>query len=396
MKKHLIFLILTAIFMSLAGCHPQRSTLSNKLTGALKIAQVKAILTSQTVIDSTQYPRSTQENGTWITKPSWDWTSGFYPGSLWYLYEYSQKSEFEKLAEKWTAGIENERNNTGTHDLGFMLYCSFGNGYRLTHNPEYKAILLKAAESLESRYNPTVGCIKSWDFMGPGTYPVIVDNMMNLELLFWAAKNGGPQDFYDIAVNHAKTTLKNHFRNNNSSFHVVMYDENTGDVLERKTRQGFSDPSSWARGQAWGLYGFTMTYRETKDTVFLNQAIKIADYFINRLPDDSVPFWDFDAPNIPNESKDASAAAIAASGLLELSQYAEAGKSEKYAKTATSILESLASGNYLDKSDSYAALLKHSVGSWPENSEVDVGIIYADYYFIEAAMRYLGKTALAE
>lgn len=341
---------------------------------------------SQTKPDG-NYPRSYNVEQSIVTVKSSDWTSGFFPGILWYMHEHTQDPVWKNHAEIWTAGLEEEKNNTSTHDLGFMLYNSFGNGYRLTKNSEYKNILLQAAKSLASRYNSKVGCIQSWEH-GKWEYPVIIDNMMNLELLFWASKVSGDKSFYKIAVSHANNTLKNHFRKNGSSYHVVDYDTKSGKVISKTTAQGYANESTWARGQAWGLYGFTMTYRETRDTIFLNQAQKIANYFIRYLPKNKIPYWDFEAPNIPFEFQDASAAAIGASALLELSQYSAVYR-EKYFNTAAEILKTLSSPAFFAQENTNGNfILMHGVGSKPSNMEVNVPLIYSDYYFIEALLRH--------
>ncbi len=281
----------------------------------------------------------------------------------------------------------NKKNTTHTHDLGFMLYSSFGNGYRLTKNPQYKAVLLQAAKSLASRYNSKVGCIRSWDH-GKWSFPVIIDNMMNLELLFEASKISGDQSFFAIATQHAKNTLRNHFREDGSSHHVVDYDSKTGKVLSKSSAQGYSDESSWARGQAWGLYGFTMTFRETHDSLFLHHAEKIADYIIHHLPKNKVPYWDLNAPNIPFEYQDASSAAIIASALLELSRFSRMHSSEYYS-VAQSILETLASPSFLShENENGNFILMHSVGNKRENKQIDAPLVYSDYYFIESLIQY--------
>jgi unsaturated chondroitin disaccharide hydrolase len=338
--------------------------------------------------DSLKFPRSTKPDGSYATTLSDGWTSGFYSGILWQMYAQTKDKKWEQAARRWTAGLEKEKDNTHTHDLGFMLYCSFGAGYQLTNDPAYKEILLQGARSLSTRFNPTTGCIKSWDH-GRWQFPVIIDNMMNLEFLFWATKVSGDSSFYKIAVTHANTTLKNHFRADHSSYHVVDYDTLTGKVLERVTAQGYANESAWARGQAWGLYGYTVAYRETKDKRYLDQAVKIADFFLNHpnLPADKVPYWDFNAPNIPNEERDASAAAVAASGLLELCLYVKNGAT--YFRCAENILTSLSGPDYLATPGSNQNyILKHSVGHKPAKSEIDTPIIYADYYFIEGLLRY--------
>jgi hypothetical protein len=340
-----------------------------------------------------RFPRSLNEDGSIRMVPPRDWTSGFFPGSMWYLYEVTGKEEWKERAEAFTNNLEELKNYTGTHDLGFMMYNSFGHGLRLAGIKEYEDILVKGAESLASRYNPTVGAIRSWDHNeDKWQYPVIIDNMMNLEYLFWAAMATDSAYFREISVNHAVTTINNHFRADNSTYHVVNFDTLTGEVISRQTHQGYSDESAWARGQAWGLYGFTMTYRETKNEDFLNQAVLIADFILNHpnLPDDMVPYWDFDAPGIPDEPRDASAAAITGSALLELSQYMDVEKEQTYFEAAKHILSSLSSPDYMAQpNENGNFILKHSVGNKPADSEVDVPINYADYYFIEALIRYL-------
>ncbi len=333
-----------------------------------------------------RYPRTYNEEDFLVTVTSDDWTSGFFPGMLWYMYEYTKDTEWKKHAQQWTAGLEFEKYNSKTHDLGFMLYTSFGNGYRLTKRSHYKNVLIAAANTLITRYNPKVGCIQSWE-QGKWKYPVIIDNMMNLELLFWASKITGNSKYATIAIHHANTTLKNQFREDGSSWHVLDYDPKTGNIRSKTTAQGYSDDSSWARGQAWGLYGFTMTYRETKDSTYLNQAEKIAEYIIQNLEKTKIPYWDFKAPYIPFVHKDASAAAITASALLELSSFSK--KSHLYCKIAEEILHQLCTPEYLAKAKSNGNfILNHSIGHKPDNSEVDVPLIYADYYFIEALLRY--------
>lgn len=314
-----------------------------------------------------------------------DWTSGFFPGELWFFYEYTNHKEWKAEAEKFTSNIEREKTNDDSHDVGFKIYCSFGNGYRITNDAHYKEVIIEAAKTLSKRFNPKVGCIKSWD-NNKWEYPVIIDNMMNLELLFEASKLSGDKTFYNIAITHANTTIKNHFRSDYSSYHVVNYDTATGKVISKNSAQGYADESAWARGQAWGLYGFTMCYRETKNKAYLNQAEHIAGFILHHpnLPKDFIPYWDFNAPGIPNELRDASAAAITASALYELSTYS---KKENYHKMADRIMESLTNNYRSPVGESKGFILLHSTGSKPANSEVDVPIIYADYYYLEALRR---------
>lgn len=334
-------------------------------------------------------PRNIESDGTLHMVISRDWTSGFFPGELWYMYEYTGDDFWKQKACQQTALIEREKMNGGTHDMGFKIYCSFGNGYRLTGNANYKDVLLQSAYTLTTRYKETIGAIRSWDHSrDKWDCPVIIDNMMNLELLFWAFRTSGDSLFYNVAVNHARTTMKNHFRDDYSSYHVIDYDTITGAVLHKHTHQGYAHESAWSRGQAWGLYGYTMCYRETGLPEFLDQANHIANYIFSSptLPDDLIPYWDFNAPGIPNEPRDASAATVTASALYELSMYVP-DKQQDYITKANTMLENL-SKNYRAKvGGDRGFLLLHSTGSKMHNSEVDVPIIYADYYYLEALLR---------
>ena len=317
-----------------------------------------------------------------------DWTSGFFPGELWFLYEYTGKKEWKQQAENFTANMEREKTNGGTHDMGFKVYCSFGAGFRLTNDPYYKEVIIQSAKTLSTRFRPITGTIRSWDHSSDKwAYPVIIDNMMNLELLFAATQLTGDSSFYKIAVTHANTTLKNHFRPDNSSYHVVGYDSLTGNVIKKSTHQGYADESAWSRGQSWGLYGYTMCYRFTKDKKYLEHAEKIAAFILDHpnMPKDLVPYWDFNAPDIPNEERDASAGAILASGLYELSIYSKNGK--LYKEKADKIVESLTNNYRSPIGENKGFILLHSTGSRPSNSEVDVPLSYADYYYLEAVLR---------
>jgi unsaturated chondroitin disaccharide hydrolase len=316
-----------------------------------------------------------------------DWTSGFFPGILWYLYDFTKAPAWKKEAERFTTLMSKEQYNTHTHDLGFMIYCSYGNGYRLTKDTAYKNVIIRAAKSLSTRFNPMAGVIKSWDHNTDlYTYPVIIDNMMNLELLFMTTKFTGDSSFYKIAVQHANTTMKNHFRPDHSSYHVVDYNPETGAVIKKVTHQGYSDESAWARGQAWALYGYTVAYRETHDPKYLSLAKEITAYLLKQpnLPSDHIPYWDFNAPNIPKAPRDASAAAIISSALFELEGFA---KGNHYKQEATFILNQLHDHykSALNKNEGF--ILLHSTGHLPANSEIDVPINYADYYYLEACLR---------
>lgn len=318
------------------------------------------------------------------------WCSGFYPGTLLYIYEQTKDTALYNEADRIIKVLEKEKHNTHTHDLGFMMYCSFGNAARIAPKPEYQEIMLTSARSLVTRFNPTVGCIKSWDSK-PEDFLVIIDNMMNLELLFWATRVSGDSSFYKIAVTHANNTIKHHFRPDNSSYHLVNYDALTGAVKKKVTAQGNADESAWARGQAWGLYGYVVMYRETKDPQYLEQANKIAAFLLNHpnMPADKIPYWDFNAPGIPNALRDASAASIIAAALLELSGYVDAGPATGYFSVAEKILENLSLPEYKAAPGTNGGfLIRHGVGHMPHKTEIDVPLTYGDYYYIEAMMRY--------
>ena len=337
------------------------------------------------------YPRSISSDGTlWTSDYKW-WCSGFFPGSLWYVYEYTRDENFKALALKYQEGLEPLRYRTDDHDIGFQLMCSYGNCLRITNDSLCVPVLIDGANSLATRFDPEVGCTRSWDTK-KYVFPVIIDNMMNLELLFKAVELGGDDSLRNIAVSHACTTMKNHFRTDHSCYHVLDYCPETGDIIKRFLGQGYSEESSWARGQAWALYSFPMVYRFTKDHQFLEHAISVAEYIIPRLPEDCVPYWDFDSPDIPDDVKDASAAAIMACGLIELSGYVDSSRSERYLEVAEKMIRSLAGEDYLAaEGEQYGFLLKHSTGFKLRGSEVDAPLTYADYYFLEALMRWRNR-----
>jgi unsaturated chondroitin disaccharide hydrolase len=331
-------------------------------------------------------PRTVDKGKFSAVKPD-DWTSGFFPGSLWYLYEYTKAEEWKVAAKDYTARLEKIRHYTGNHDVGFMLYCSYGNGLRLADVPGYKEVLLDGAKALSTRYNEKLGLIRSWDSY---TFPVIIDNMMNLELLMWAARNSGGVQCEVISRSHADVTLKNHYRPDGSAYHIVDYNPETGKIIDRYAGQGKSKEGPWARGQSWGLYGFTMMYRETKDKRYLDRATSVADFLLSHknLPADGIPYWDYEAPGTPETWRDASAAAIMASALLELSGYVEDAKAKRYRAMAIKQLCSLSSPAYRAAPNSNGCfLLMHSVGNLPKNYEIDVPLNYADYYYLEALLR---------
>lgn len=384
------FLALSVIIIMLVSCFSDNKTTSESSTNktlSLNTIKIKESLNDLKVSDS--FPRTiSKDNTKWELVGVTDWCSGFWPGTLWYAYEFSNDPILKEAAQNFTAPLKSIAFNKALdHDIGFQVYCSYGNGYRLTGNPDYKNVLLAAADTLATLYNPIVGSIHSWPMKPQYPHNTIIDNMMNLELLFWAAKNGGSKKLYDIAESHAEVTMKNIIRPDYSAFHLGSFDNKTGEFIKGVAHQGYADDSMWARGQTWGIYGFSFAYRETGREDFLHTAIKLSDKYLERLPEDGIPFWDFDDPRIPNAPKDASAAAIAACGMLELSGLVKDQKlKEKYFSAAKRFIKILSSNTYLSK-DNNQALLLHSTGHHPKNSEIDVPIIYADYYYMEALLR---------
>ena len=340
-------------------------------------------------VDSLRPQPSADKLGKLRTCDVYDWTSGFFPGSLWLAYELTGDERLLLDAVDYTNKMLPATFYTGTHDLGFMVGCSYGNALRLCPNDSLKTVIIRTADNLASRFNPEIGAIRSWDF-GPWNFPVIIDNMMNLELLFQASKLTGDNKYKDIAIRHADKTMACHFRPDMTSYHVVSYNPD-GSIETRQTFQGRSDESAWARGQAWGVYGYTVCYRETGDKKYLEFAQKIADMIISRVKtEDHIPLWDYDAPNLPTTPRDASAAAVTSSALFELCGYLPDG--QKYFYYAESILRSLSSPEYLaEPGTNCGFILKHSTGSLAHGSEIDVPLNYADYYYLESIKRYMGE-----
>ncbi|UGU15946.1 glycoside hydrolase family 88 protein [Sinomicrobium kalidii] len=342
-------------------------------------------------------PRSINKKGENIwTRQPYDWTEGFWPGTCWMQYERTGDAKWKEAAIAAQNLYIHHKDLTNDHDLGFIFNNSFGKAYRMTGEEKYKQVLIDAANSLITRFNKNVGCIQSWDVIDNWQskrgwkFPVIVDNLMNLEILFEVSEITGENIYRKIAVTHADTTMKNHFRADGSSYHVLDYDPETGAVSSKVTAQGHADESAWSRGQAWGLYAYTMCYRYTKDKKYLDLAEKIANFILNHpnYPEDGVPYWDFNAPDIPDEPRDASSGAIIASAFLELSNYTDG----KYLKHAVHILDSLASSAYTaEPGENGHFVLMHNVGSIPHGNEIDVPINYADYYYIEALCRLKEK-----
>jgi unsaturated chondroitin disaccharide hydrolase len=389
MKKIAFILFLTICVNNIFGQNAPKCNMKKLIAYDMAVG-VKQYKHLMQILPADKMPKTFEKNALVTSGTDW-WCSGFYPGTLLYLFENTGDSTIKNEAIKRLGILEKEKFRTVDHDLGFMMYCSFGNAYRLIPNPAYKAVILQSAESLSTRYRPIIKSIQSWNKSDRFQCPVIIDNMMNLELLAWASQHGGDSKFEKMAINHANSTIKNHFRPDGSSYHVLDYDLSTGKLLKRVTSQGASDSSAWARGQAWGLYGFTMFYRFEKDKAYLNQAKKIANFMLNNpnLPKDKIMFWDYDAPGIPNALRDASAAAITASALLELGQYTKGSEKRKYIKAAKQILKTLSTPEYLAQNGTNGGfILKHGVGALPYKSEVDVPLTYGDYYFIEALTRY--------
>ena len=381
-----IALFFVAVF-SLLSCaeRTERAITPQQLADVFTLAEKQYTQLCEQLTDSTM-PRTLNPDGTLRTSDVNWWCSGFLPGSLWYIYEVGQSPAIRALALEQTLKLKPLLQLPTDHDIGFQLNCSYGQAYRLTGADSLKSVLVAGARKLAQRMNPTTGVIRSWDFLRPGwKYPVIIDNMMNLELLTVGARLSGDDTLKQVALRHADTTLKNHFRGDYTSYHLVNYDPQTGQVLSRETVQGYADESAWSRGQAWALYGYSMMYRETGQERYLEQAQHIADMLLERLPADGIPFWDLDDPQ-PQPLRDASAAAILASAFIELSEHT--GRAA-YFRMAEKQLVTLLTPEYLAPAGTNGGfLLKHGVGNLPEGSEVDVPLTYADYYFLEALVRY--------
>jgi len=387
-------LIPVLFFLLLAGSCKKADPMQELIERSFEVIGYQALAMAEYMEGlEGRLPRTyTAENDEIVTSgPRW-WCSGFFPGVLWYLYDYSGDDIYRDWAEKYSARVEQEKYNTYDHDIGFQIYGSFGNGYRLTGRDDYREVLKVAGMSALERYNPFLGVIRSWDFNSHiWQYPVIIDNMMNLELLMWNYHTTCEQVFLDVAVSHSDKTLEHHFRPDNSSYHVVSYDTITALPHIKQTHQGAFDESVWARGQAWGLYGYVVMFRETGLQRYLDLAVAVAELLTGHenMPDDGIPYWDFLAPGIPETSRDASAAAIMASALIELSTMTEAEPGRRLLAFAEKQLQTLASPEYMAEPGTNGFfVLKNSVGHFRANSEVDVPLTYADYYFTEALIRY--------
>ena len=395
MKIRKLLLSLGVFLMTPAFCHAENNDISNVINNDINFSTRQYSLMFQQIgrEGKVRIPKTIDKLGRMVYIPIDDWCSGFFPGSLCYLYQLTNDKSWLLQSKRFTEALDSIQYLTWHHDVGFMIGSSYLNIYRLNPNKAYKKAIIQTAKSLCTRFRKKAGVIQSWNVdrgwqsKRGWTCPVIIDNMMNLELLFEATRLSGDSTYWKVAVSHANKTLENQFRKDGSCYHVVDYDPNNGAVLHRQTAQGYADNSAWARGQAWAVYGYTVCYRYTHDRKYLDQAVKTLNFVMQNpnLPEDLIPYWDFDAPNIPNEPRDASSAACIASALYEMNNYLP---DNGYTSLADRIIRSLSSPEYrapLGKNGCF--LLMHSVGSIPHNNEIDVPLNYADYYFLEALTR---------
>ena len=395
MKIRKLLLSLGVFLMTPAFCHAENNDISNVINNDINFSTRQYSLMLQQIgrEGKVRIPKTIDKLGRMVYIPIDDWCSGFFPGSLCYLYQLTNDKSWLLQSRRFTEALDSIQYLTWHHDVGFMIGSSYLNIYRLNPNKAYKKTIIQTAKSLCTRFRKKAGVIQSWNVdrgwqsKRGWTCPVIIDNMMNLELLFEATRLSGDSTYWKVAVSHANKTLENQFRKDGSCYHVVDYDPNNGAVLHRQTAQGYADNSAWARGQAWAVYGYTVCYRYTHDRKYLDQAVKTLNFVMQNpnLPNDLIPYWDFDAPNIPNEPRDASSAACIASALYEMNNYLP---DNGYTSLADRIIRSLSSPEYrapLGKNGYF--LLMHSVGSIPHNNEIDVPLNYADYYFLEALTR---------
>ena len=395
MKIRKLLLSLGVFLMTPAFCHAENNDISNIINNDINFSTRQYSLMLQQIgrEGKVRIPKTIDKLGRMVYIPIDDWCSGFFPGSLCYLYQLTNDKSWLLQSKRFTEALDSIQYLTWHHDVGFMIGSSYLNIYRLSPNKAYKKTIIQTAKSLCTRFRKKAGVIQSWNVdrgwqsKRGWTCPVIIDNMMNLELLFEATRLSGDSTYWKVAVSHANKTLENQFRKDGSCYHVVDYDPNNGAVLHRQTAQGYADNSAWARGQAWAVYGYTVCYRYTHDRKYLDQAVKTLNFVMQNpnLPDDLIPYWDFDAPNIPNEPRDVSSAACIASALYEMNNYLP---DNGYTSLADRIIRSLSSPEYrapLGKNGCF--LLMHSVGSIPHNNEIDVPLNYADYYFLEALTR---------
>ncbi|MFC1541633.1 glycoside hydrolase family 88 protein [Candidatus Latescibacterota bacterium] len=396
MKKYSIFTIIIMLFgiivsfVSCSGPVPEiepESGVSIPIEETFDFAAEQLEKTVVQIDDSERFPRFINEEGIWETLDSHAWSSGFFAGCLWFMYEHTGDDNWKIYAIKWTDSMEREQFNKENHNNGFMMFSSFGNGYLLTGDEHYREVLIESARSLASRYSDAVGFIKAND-MEQWSFPVLIDTMVNIRLLFWAAENGGDPEWGTIAETHTLNTIRDHIRADGSTVQLIDYNPSTGDIITHDTLCGLNKDSAWARGQGQAIYGFAAAYDFTRNPAFLDAARKVADNFIMNLPDDYVPFWDFSDPNIPDTIRDSSAASIAAAGLFELARIVpDNSENKKYNNAAVHILSSLCT-NYLADRDSSNGILDHATWKKPEDPQADTSLIWGDYNFFEALMMY--------
>ena len=424
MRNRILFVLMIA-FLSVQ-CAQKKDIIQENVDYAKD--QLAYLIEAAQEGDTLRIP-STFKNGAIEFVPTDDWVSGFFAGTLWYMYELTGDEYYAQLAQKHTEILHDIQFLEWHHDVGFMVYDSYGNGRRLKNIEAYDTVLVNTAKSLSTRFRPAAGILQSWNTDNPAHWqsyrgwdcPVIIDNMMNLELLFKVSEMTGDDTYKNIAISHADKTLANHYRDDFSTYHVVDYDDETGEVRNQHTAQGIANGSRWARGQAWSIYGFTVAYRFTQDEKYLQRAKDVANYLLvveDNMPEDLVPLWDFDiveyANNLPQdeflypnlkdkdlpkqytEIRDVSSAAIIASALYELYWHT---KDEFYKEKADKMIESLSAAPYrAELGTNGGFILKHSVGSLPHSllnieagrpndHNIDVPLNYADYYFLEALIR---------
>jgi len=396
MKQRLIIFCAGCLFIINATQSQHEPTTKNKLDKLVDNAIEKSLSSLRNSItevkDPLLYPTYATKDLRWKLKSSSDWTSGFYPGCLWYAYQLSKADEFKKWAIDWTAGIEKQKYNLKTHDLGFRFGCTFVKGLSLTPNDSatkaYNDIILTAATTMDKRFEPKIGAYTSdWDAKPlPNSVPVVIDVMMNLEMLLWTAHNGGDTNRISRCKTHVATSFRDLIRSDASSFHIARYDSVTGKLLQQGQLQGDVDESTWSRGHAWMIYGLVTVYRYTKDEQYLQKAMQVADYFLNHLPKDKIAPWDFQS-SLPY--RDASASAIVCSALFEMQGYLKNTKLQKhYLSAANQILTSLCQAPYFSEGNGTNCLLLHSTQYYHKTENTDVPCSFADYYFMESLVRY--------
>jgi unsaturated chondroitin disaccharide hydrolase len=380
-------LVVVVIAVLTSGCRPTDTPFDRLVRDDVAYAGNRVSATESSV-PASAYPQETDASGAWKTTLPAIWTSGFQAGLDWELYQATGSPYWRALAQTRQAGVESQDVNTSDHDIGFKIFDSFGNGLRLTGDPSSKSVLLTAADHLATLYDPDVGCLLSWG--DPKTdFKVVIDSVMNLELLLWASKHGRSTTLRDIALSHARHLQTDHVRADGSTFHAVWYNPTTGAILKQGTIQGNRDASTWSRGQAWAVHGFTMMYRETGDASFLATARSTADWWLAHVPHDMVPYWDFDFTDGSSEPRDSSAAAIAASGLLELARLdPDSARASRYQAGAVATLTSLSSSAYRSDGTGSQAILLHGTRYKNDHpGDFDTGLIFGDYYFMEALLR---------